>query len=274
MATFFKNLTSALHWNRTSAWMMGAFLLTCGLIVYVWWPLAEEYLSYVDWNGEWWLYIDWLLIGIFGVMSLLLMADADIRVDWLIVFVAFWGGLVIESWGTQTELWVYYTKERPPLWIIPAWPIASLAITRMARGVNWLIRDDLDQRWLNGAYVVSMGVFFALMMPFVWPTIDQSLTIMAIIMCVLIAIDPQDVRMALFVFIAGTGLGYFLELWGTTRLCWIYYTHEFPPVFAVFAHGMAALAFWRVERLLRDVPGWIGDWRDRLGKAAAEAAGD
>jgi hypothetical protein len=40
-------------------------------------------------------------------------------------------------------------------------------------------------------------------------------------------------------------LGYFLELWGTTRYCWLYYTRQTPPLFAVLAHGMAAVAFWR-----------------------------
>ena len=50
-------------------------------------------------------------------------------------------------------------------------------------------------------------------------------------------------------FIAGAGLGYFLELWGTTRLCWTYYTLETPPFFAVLAHGMAAVSFWRVKEL-------------------------
>lgn len=50
-------------------------------------------------------------------------------------------------------------------------------------------------------------------------------------------------------FIAGISLGYFLELWGTTRLCWTYYTLDTPPLFAVLAHGMAAVAFWRVKEL-------------------------
>jgi hypothetical protein len=45
-------------------------------------------------------------------------------------------------------------------------------------------------------------------------------------------------------------LGYFLELWGTTRQCWTYYTFETPPLFAVLAHGMAAVAFWRVADLV------------------------
>ena len=49
-------------------------------------------------------------------------------------------------------------------------------------------------------------------------------------------------------FAAGAGLGYFLEVWGTTRECWTYYTRETPPLFAVLAHGMAA-AFWRAGLL-------------------------
>ena len=56
---------------------------------------------------------------------------------------------------------------------------------------------------------------------------------------------PPDHRQSLLVFIAGAGLGYFLELWGTTRECWTYYTYQTPPLFAVLAHGMAAVAFWR-----------------------------
>ena len=32
-------------------------------------------------------------------------------------------------------------------------------------------------------------------------------------------------------------------------MAWTYYTFEKPPLFAVLAHGMAALAFWRVYLL-------------------------
>lgn len=51
--------------------------------------------------------------------------------------------------------------------------------------------------------------------------------------------------------LAGMGLGYYLELWGTTRECWTYYTLETPPLFAVLAHGMAAVAFWRAGLTLK-----------------------
>ena len=57
--------------------------------------------------------------------------------------------------------------------------------------------------------------------------------------------------MGWLVFIAGSGLGYFLERWGTTRECWTYYTYQTPPFFAVLAHGMAAVVFWRVGKLMR-----------------------
>ena len=125
-------------WTRDSSILLGGFFVTIFLIIYIWWPLAEEYFRYVDWNGAWWRYIDWLLIGIFGFMSVTIIVRANLQTDLLIVFVGICGGLAIESWGTQTNLWHYYTAERPPLWIIPAWPIASLSIDRITRGLLFL----------------------------------------------------------------------------------------------------------------------------------------
>jgi hypothetical protein len=83
------------------------------------------------------------------------------------------------------------------------------------------------------------------MLVFVAPTFDKSHTWLAITLCILLILTPTDHRFALLTFIAGSGLGYYLELWGTTRECWIYYTLQKPPLFAVLAHGMAAVAFWR-----------------------------
>ncbi|HQN44168.1 MAG TPA: hypothetical protein PLA25_08540, partial [Anaerolineaceae bacterium] len=75
--------------------------------------------------------------------------------------------------------------------------------------------------------------------------------------------------LAVLTFAAGSGLGYFLELWGTTRYCWTYYTQQTPPLFAVLAHGLAAVAFWRVGRLLVMVWGKI---RRREAAAAEQNA--
>ena len=252
-----------LGWNRTSYLLLSGFLGTVLVIVYAWWPLAEEYLATFDPRRPWWLQFDWLLVGIFALMTLLIMAGADLRADALIIGIGFAGGLVIESWGTQTSLWVYYTSERPPLWIIPAWPIASLAIDRLYRLLARLARTTDRIVWADLYWLVFLP-FAGLMLYFVWPTRGQSLTVAAVTLCALLILSPTDHRTAVLTFAAGSGLGYFLELWGTTRACWTYYTHATPPVFAVFAHGMAAVAFWRVGLLAR----WI--W-DRARAAPAEA---
>ena len=254
-------------WTRDSSILLGGFLVTILLIIYIWWPLAVDYFAYVDWNGPWWRYIDWLLIGIFGFMSITIIARAEIKADLLIIFVGICGGLAIESWGTQTNLWFYYTDERPPLWIIPAWPIASLSIDRITRilnlGVQSLLtlaqrlfqsQETLDSQ-IRILYWLTFLSFIFLMVIFVAPTFDKSYTWFSLILCILLIVTPTDYRFALLTFLAGAGLGYYLELWGTTRQCWTYYTYQTPPLFAVLAHGMAAVAFWRTGLVVKTVWG-------------------
>lgn len=307
-----QQLRAELRFTRSSTYLMSVFALTLFVLGYVWWPLAEEYLNQVNWQGRWWLQLDWLLIGIFLFMSFMLMAGANLRRDATIIFVGFIGGLVIESWGTQTEIWTYYTAERPPLWIIPAWPIASLTIDRIVYVLDKLLGSgtpipvNSEQLTVNSEqspftihhspftidhskvsqslnlsvsqlslstthpslepgsrnvprttftwlYWLIFPVFYALMLWFVWPTLDKSFTLIALTLCALLILTPTNHRLAVLTFLAGAGLGYFLELWGTTRLCWTYYTRETPPLFAVLAHGMAAVAFWRSALLLKMV---------------------
>ena len=257
-------------WTRDSSILLGGFLVTILLIVYIWWPLAVDYFKYVDWNGAWWRYIDWLLIGIFGFMSVSIISWANLKTDLLIIFVGMCGGLAIESWGTQTNLWHYYTAERPPLWIIPAWPIASLSIDRITRVLSWLInRVTAELSTFHSSRSIPVGLFsilywltfasfLSLMLVFVVPTFDKSFTWYALILCILLIVTPTDHRLALLTFIAGSGLGYYLELWGTTRECWIYYTLQKPPLFAVLAHGMAAVAFWRAGLMMKMLWGRLG----------------
>ncbi len=247
-------------WTRDSSILLGGFLLTIFLIIYIWWPLAEEYLAYVDWNGEWWHYMDWLLLGIFAFMSTTIMARANLKTDLLIIFVGICGGLAIESWGTQTNLWHYYTAERPPLWIIPAWPIASLSIDRITRLLDWVIdRTKANLQSLFAIlYWITFASFLSLMLAFVAPTFEKSFTWLSLALCILLILTPTDHRFALLTFIAGSGLGYYLELWGTTRECWTYYTNQTPPLFAVLAHGMAAVAFWRAGLMLKMLWGRFG----------------
>ena len=263
-------ITLSRIWTRDSSILLGGFFVTVILIIYIWWPLAVAYFAYVDWSSQWWRYIDWLLIGIFGFMSITIISHANLKRDLLIIFVGTCGGLAIESWGTQTNLWHYYTAERPPLWIIPAWPIASLSIDRITRALDFLTtkactepgRSDTKEHEENNVvkvvpfvfrafYWLTFTSFLSLMLIFVAPTFDKSFTWLSLGLCILLILTPTDYRYAWLTFIAGAGLGYYLELWGTTRECWTYYTYQTPPLFAVLAHGMAAVAFWRAGLMLK-----------------------
>jgi hypothetical protein len=256
-----------LGWTRASYFLISLFAVVVLVIVVVWWPLVEDSMAYVDWSRPLWGQMDWLLLGVFAFMSLLIMAHPDLKVDALVILVGTAGGLVIESWGTQTELWTYYTLERPPLWIIPAWPIASLAIDRLVRLLKAIV-PPVRSRVFHVLYWLIFPAFYALMLAFVWPTLDKSLTLMALGVCIFLFVTPTDHRLAVLTFAAGSGLGYFLERWGTTRMCWTYYTRQTPPVFAVFAHGLAAVAFWRAGLLLRQV---VQQVQERLTRPVGES---
>ena len=250
--TWPKRFLSLLGWTRHSTYLLAAFLLVCGMIIYFWWPLAVQVLAYTRWNGGWWRNFDWLLVGIYFAMTVLIISHADLRRDALIIFVGTLGGLVIESWGTQTNLWFYFTAERPPLWIIPAWPIATLAIDRITRALNALLPKRAFNAYRVLYWLTFLG-FYGLMLAFVAPSLPRIMTWAALLVCALFILTPTDHRLAFLIFLAGTGLGYFLELWGTTRQCWTYYTYQTPPLFAVLAHGMAAVSFWRAGLLVKIV---------------------
>ena len=100
-------------------------------------------------------------------------------------------------------------------------------------------------------YWITFASFLSLMLVFVAPTFDKSFTWLSLGLCVLLILTPTDYSYALLTFMAGSALGYYLELWGTTRECWTYYTYQTPPLFAILAHGMAAVAFWRAGLMLK-----------------------
>ncbi len=94
------------------------------------------------------------------------------------------------------------------------------------------------------------------MTAFVWPYVHEPLTVLSIVAMLAVLVTPGRTRQDVTLMLAGSGLGLFLEYWGTSRHCWNYYTGEIPPLAAIFAHGFASVAFQRIaERLERLVRG-------------------
>jgi hypothetical protein len=47
----FRQFLSLFGWTKHSTLLLSGFFLIVILIIYIWWPLAEEALRYVDWSG-------------------------------------------------------------------------------------------------------------------------------------------------------------------------------------------------------------------------------
>jgi hypothetical protein len=111
-------------------------------------------------------------------------------------------------------LWQYYTGETPPLWILPAWPIAQLSVNRIVRFLRITLPKHPRKLWIV-LYWIIFPVFLITMLPFVWPTIHKPLTILATLACIMIIISPTNHRTTVLTFVGAISLGYFLELWST-----------------------------------------------------------
>lgn len=174
-----------------------------------------------------------------------LAARGASRRDLPLALVGLVGGGLIEAWGTRTALWTYFTHETPPLFILPAWPMAALATARVAG----LLRPHapLALRATRPVYVGVCVGFFASLLGFVAPSLLERniLTLSALAAVVITMITGRDRGEDLRLFAAGCLVGLPLEYWGTTRACWAYWLGETPPLASVLSHGFATVAFAR-----------------------------
>ena len=191
---------------------------------------------------------DALLWGLWIAMTAAIAWRFRLVEDGSLMLVAAAGGFVIEWWGTNTNLWHYFTSERPPLWIVPAWPVATIVVDRMARVLG-------ATRRLAFGYWAILPAFVVVMTSFAWPTIDVLATRVVIALMIGVVLFRPTPARDVTLFLCGSLLGVVLEYWGTSRQCWTYYTGEVPPPEAVLAHGFASVAFGRAHRLLEPVWG-------------------
>jgi hypothetical protein len=211
----------------------------CSLVGITWWELLLQNLNVVD----------WVLVGIWIFMFALLCWDVRFEKDVPLFLSAALGGLVIEWWGTNTELWWYFTRERPPVWILVAWPSAALATDRIAFLFSRFM--SRERRMWFMLYWTILPLFVLGMTRFLWPTIHLLPSQLVVILMIIIVAMGKNHRSDVVLFVAGSFLGIFLEYWGTSRHCWNYYTGGIPPVIAVVAHGFASVAFARALRVFQ-----------------------
>lgn len=225
-------------YTRLSLIPVGLFLVTAVLVAVGWWELVDLNQPFDGLLGFLWLF-----------MIFLIAWRVELRRDAVLALVGMLGGFTIEWWGTSTELWTYFTRERPPLWIIPAWPVAALATERLAYALDRAV-PVIAARWWWAVFAVTIAAFIVWMGRFMGPSwhITSSQVVMGIMLGV--AVSGKTPRRDMVLFVAGTALGYGLEYWGTTRECWTYHTGETPPMVTALAHGFASVAFGRAAQVI------------------------
>ncbi|TPW19648.1 MAG: hypothetical protein FD126_2480 [Elusimicrobia bacterium] len=145
---------------------------------------------------------------------------ADPRRDFLRAAVAFAAGWLAEAWGTRLGLWRYYTRETPPLWIVPAWPLGAIVVRRTADG--W---SEALARWQGrrAAHVGLGAAMFAVIVAFSWPTAAHPATLAMWAACAGALLWRARAETDLPVLLAGAVCVLFADTWGTTNNCWRYW---------------------------------------------------
>jgi len=182
-----------------------------------------------------------LFAGILGFTLRVVPLRVDPRVDLTVLALAAVAGWCAEAWGTRLGLWTYYTRETPPLWIVPAWSLGALVIDRMSDHASRLLAPRLDTRGaalLYGGLVVLTVVVFA---AFSRPVLTHPATVaLAAALLAGFAIKP-DPKAAVPVLLTGFVCVFFADLWGTTNHCWRYHLQHpntLPRLGAGIGFGM------------------------------------
>jgi hypothetical protein len=243
--------------TRWSFLPLAGVIVTATSVAVGWWDL-------VDLNQP----FDFLLAFLWLFMTLLVSWRVSPRRDLVLAFTGMWGGFLIEWWGTTTHLWTYFTNESPPLWILPAWPIAALSTERLAYMFDRAFPKSRSWPWWV-VYLLAVPSFILWMSGFMDPSWHVTSSHVVLGIMIGVAISSRTPRRDVVLFVMGTALGYGLEYWGTTSECWTYHTLQTPPLVTAFAHGFASVAFWRATQVFHTMIDMaVGAWRS-LGRSGS-----
>lgn len=145
---------------------------------------------------------------------------AEPRRDLTAAALGFAAGWLAEAWGTRLGLWRYYTREAPPLWIVPAWSLGAVVVSRTAEGWAAGLRALGAKRAAHAATALAMAAVIVL---FSWPRLGHPATWGVLAACAGALLWRWDTDADLPVLWAGAVCVLFADTWGTTNNCWRYW---------------------------------------------------
>ena len=174
-------------WTRDSSILLGIFV-TIFLILYIWWPLAEEVSIVCGLERRLVAYMDWLLFGIFGFMSITIIARANLKTDCSSSSSASAADWQL-SYGAHKQTSGIITPQNVrPCGSSPPGRLRILSIDRITRFLNWIDQKVTRESEGNSSFLfsflywITFASFLILMLVFVSPTFDKSFTWLALIL--------------------------------------------------------------------------------------------
>ncbi len=150
---------------------------------------------------------------------------ADPLTDCLTVLITSFFGFLAELWGTQSGLWTYYTGEKPPYWIVPAWALGVLVVERLARRAGEQPDGILAKLNSERFYWAWVALFYCVFVPFIATKLSAPACVLPILLTAAILFPGKKHRIRYMrIVFTGTACVFFADLWGTTNNCWTYHT--------------------------------------------------
>lgn len=120
-------------------WLEGVMLSSFGILPILGIGFSWSTLVAVDWHGR----LDGHFLAGLVTAAVLLFFRFELRQAFLLYVCGMLLGGMYEYLGTVSREWVYITHEVPPLWIIPLWGVACVAMTHLSLG----FREAINQSW-------------------------------------------------------------------------------------------------------------------------------
>ena len=164
-----------------------------------------------------------LFVFTLACMPRLILDKLEPRRDLRIVLFAAALSAFAEAWGTRAGLWRYYTREAPPLWLLPVWPLGALVMDRAADRLRRLFAAIIPARARSSAYwavaALTVAVFAAFSRP-AWGSPATWLMAAVVAAALLFRPEPEE---GFWVLAAGLPCIFLADLWGTNSNCLRYH---------------------------------------------------
>ncbi|MBT5032769.1 MAG: hypothetical protein HOM55_10795 [Proteobacteria bacterium] len=184
-----------------------------------------------------------LMLLILVIATAVISLKTTVIFDLAVVLTGLAIGYMVEAWGTRYGLWSYYTNEKPPLWIIPVWPLGALLTDRVNTIWGNIFSNHCHRATVTRCYWFVAISFLAIIVIFTLPASSNPATYIGILLLgITLTYRPQPETYFPLLIIAAI-LVLPADYWGTASDCWHYYSYPTNNMLSIDTGVAFGIAF-------------------------------